>query len=121
VIEKKEWICRIPPRREARSMKQFDFSLFTDRQLELLKQQVEREIVKRREEARKLVRRRGGLIEGAGPKYRNPENPAETWSGKGKRPAWVEAALAGGKSLESLEIADDRPVTKGGQPPPEEA
>ncbi|HRZ07519.1 MAG TPA: H-NS histone family protein [Candidatus Competibacteraceae bacterium] len=23
------------------------------------------------------------------PKYRNPENPEQTWSGRGKRPAWV--------------------------------
>ena len=23
------------------------------------------------------------------PKYRNPENPDQTWSGRGKRPAWV--------------------------------
>jgi hypothetical protein len=101
-------------------MKQFDFSLFTDRQLELLARQVELEIVMRREEAKRLVRKRGGLIEGAGPKYRNPENPAETWSGKGKRPTWVEAALAEGKRLESLEIADDRPVTKKRQSPPED-
>jgi hypothetical protein len=113
MFEKKEWIGRIFPRCEARSMKQFDFSLFTDRQLELLARQVKLEIAKRREDAKKLVRRRGGLIEGAGPKYRNPANPAETWSGKGMRPAWVEAALAEGKSLESLEIADNRPVTKG--------
>jgi hypothetical protein len=102
-------------------MKKFDFSLFTDRQLEILARQVKLEIVKRREEARRLVRKRGGLVEGAGPKYRNPGNPAETWSGKGKRPAWVEAALADGKSLESLEISDDRPVTKDRRSPPEDA
>jgi hypothetical protein len=120
VIEKKEWIGHVHPRREARSMKQLDFSLFTDRQLELLARQVKLEIARRREEARRLVRRRGGLIEGAGPKYRNPENPAETWSGKGKRPAWVEAALVEGRSLESLEIADNRPVTRQRRPPPDE-
>jgi len=102
-------------------MKQFDFSLFTDRQLELLAKQVKLEVARRREEAKRLVRRRGGLIEGAGPKYRNPENPAETWSGKGKRPSWMAALLAEGKSLESLEIADDRPVTKGRRSPPDEA
>lgn len=102
-------------------MKEFDFLLFTDRQLEILARQVKCEIAKRREEAKRLVRRRGGLVEGAGPKYRNPENPAETWSGKGKRPTWVEAALAEGKSLESLEIADDRPVTKERRSPPEKA
>jgi hypothetical protein len=33
----------------------------------------------------------------------------------------VEAALAEGKSLESLEIADNRPVTKERQSPPKEA
>ena len=29
------------------------------------------------------------------PKYRNPENPEQTWSGRGKRPAWVVDYLAG--------------------------
>src|ERR1700712_5512283 len=28
------------------------------------------------------------------PKYRNPEEPLETWSGRGKRPRWLAAALA---------------------------
>lgn len=27
------------------------------------------------------------------PKYRNPENPAQTWSGRGKRPLWFSDAL----------------------------
>jgi len=27
------------------------------------------------------------------PKYRNPEDPAQTWSGRGKRPLWFVAAL----------------------------
>ena len=39
------------------------------------------------------------------PKYRNPSNAAETWSGRGKRPNWVNAALAAGKQLEDLAIA----------------
>ena len=93
-------------------MKEFDFSLFTDEQLEGLARQVKREFLERREEAERLVRRRGGLVDGGGPKYQNPENPAETWSGKGKRPAWVAAALAAGKPLESLEVSDDHPVAK---------
>ncbi|WP_329741442.1 H-NS histone family protein [Dyella sp. A6] len=29
----------------------------------------------------------------AAPKYRNPENATQTWSGRGKRPAWFVAAL----------------------------
>src|SRR5690349_3960339 len=27
------------------------------------------------------------------PKYRNPENPAQTWSGRGKRPLWFSEVL----------------------------
>lgn len=38
------------------------------------------------------------------PKYANPENAAETWTGRGRKPKWVEAALASGKSLEDLAI-----------------
>ena len=38
------------------------------------------------------------------PKYRNPEQPAETWSGRGKKPAWVVGQLSSGKKLEDLAI-----------------
>jgi DNA-binding protein H-NS len=38
------------------------------------------------------------------PKYRNPDNPAESWSGRGHRPRWLEAQLATGKTLQDLEI-----------------
>lgn len=38
------------------------------------------------------------------PKYANPENAEETWTGRGRKPKWVEAALAAGKSLEDLAI-----------------
>lgn len=27
------------------------------------------------------------------PKYRNPENPAQTWTGRGRQPSWVAEAL----------------------------
>lgn len=37
-------------------------------------------------------------------KYRNPANPAQTWSGRGRRPDWVNAALAEGKALSDLAI-----------------
>ena len=37
-------------------------------------------------------------------KYANPANTSETWSGRGRRPAWVIAALDSGKDLADLEI-----------------
>lgn len=40
----------------------------------------------------------------AAAKYRNPDNPKETWSGRGRKPRWFEAALKAGKSEASLQI-----------------
>jgi DNA-binding protein H-NS len=37
-------------------------------------------------------------------KYRDPENPHKTWSGRGRKPHWFIAALAAGKSPEDLAI-----------------
>lgn len=33
-------------------------------------------------------------------KYRNPADPTQQWSGRGRQPAWVKAWIASGKSLE---------------------
>ena len=37
------------------------------------------------------------------PKYRNAET-GDTWTGRGRQPKWVEAALNSGKTLEDLAI-----------------
>jgi DNA-binding protein H-NS len=42
------------------------------------------------------------------PKYRNPANAAEEWSGRGRRPKWVEEQLAAGKDLPDLRIQPPR-------------
>jgi DNA-binding protein H-NS len=39
------------------------------------------------------------------PKYRNPENPSETWAGRGLKPRWLTAAMKSGKKLEDFAIA----------------
>jgi len=38
------------------------------------------------------------------PKYRNPNEPSETWSGRGKQPRWLAAALKKGKKIEEFVI-----------------
>lgn len=38
------------------------------------------------------------------PKFRNPELPHETWSGRGKRPRWVTEQLRTGKKVDDLLI-----------------
>jgi DNA-binding protein H-NS len=37
-------------------------------------------------------------------KYRHPENPSITWSGRGRQPGWYKDALANGKSADDLLI-----------------
>ena len=34
--------------------------------------------------------------------FRNPENPNETWSGRGRRPGWFNAQIEAGKSQDEL-------------------
>ena len=38
------------------------------------------------------------------PKYANPEDPNQTWTGRGRQPNWVKTALAAGKSLDEMAI-----------------
>lgn len=37
-------------------------------------------------------------------RYANPANRDETWSGLGRRPQWVKAALDAGQSLDDLAV-----------------
>ncbi len=102
-----------------------DLSKLSLEELQTLAQDVDREIVTRREAERervlsqmrelaaslgltledvlKMERGKGGGI--VPPKYRNPADPSLTWTGRGKRPIWVNEALAAGKSLEDLAIS----------------
>jgi DNA-binding protein H-NS len=38
------------------------------------------------------------------PKYRNPQDPSETWAGRGKQPRWLTAQLSSGKKLDDFLI-----------------
>lgn len=46
------------------------------------------------------------------PKYRNPQT-SETWSGRGKRPRWLVAAVKSGRKIEEFQI--DRPASSTGR------
>ena len=47
---------------------------------------------------------RRGVRRKVKPKYRNPIDPSQTWTGRGKRPRWYSAALAAGKKEKDLAI-----------------
>ncbi|HJY91641.1 MAG TPA: H-NS histone family protein [Candidatus Acidoferrum sp.] len=49
------------------------------------------------------------------PKYRNPQNPAETWSGRGKQPRWLGAQLRAGKNLNKFLIVRSSTETRKAQ------
>jgi DNA-binding protein H-NS len=62
---------------------------------------------RRRTDASETDDRRGQVQ----PKYRNPDKHSETWSGRGRKPKWVEDKLASGKSLDDLLINPEPAVT----------
>ena len=37
-------------------------------------------------------------------KYANPADPSQTWTGRGRKPGWIIAAMDAGKSLDDMTI-----------------
>lgn len=50
-----------------------------------------------------LLGRKGKRTVGA-PKYANPADPSQTWTGRGRKPGWITEALAAGKTLDDMAI-----------------
>jgi len=40
------------------------------------------------------------------PKYRNPDDPSITWSGRGRHPRWLSELLAAGRAIDEFRIAE---------------
>ena len=66
--------------------------------IEDLARQVHRASVNERTDDRLAV----ALTERGGPRYRNPGKACETWSGRGRPPAWFDRAIHAGCSPESM-------------------
>jgi len=43
------------------------------------------------------------------PKFRNPAEPHQTWSGRGKRPHWVTELLDAGLNIQDFQISETTP------------
>ena len=37
-------------------------------------------------------------------KYSNPDDPTQTWTGRGRQPQWYKNAIDGGKTPEDMEV-----------------
>lgn len=104
--------------------KQPDLSKFSMDELKELRRNVDKEIAnfdkKKKAEALKAVqavaKEHGVSLEdlmgkkakargGAAPaKYRNPDDPTQTWSGRGRQPQWFKDHLTAGVKPEKMEI-----------------
>ncbi len=51
------------------------------------------------------------------PKFRNPEQPWETWAGRGKKPRWLTAQLKAGKQIDDFRIGSAAKAPSGFVPP----
>ena len=38
------------------------------------------------------------------PKYKNPDNPSENWSGRGRQPEWYKKAIEAGKTPKEMAL-----------------
>jgi DNA-binding protein H-NS len=47
---------------------------------------------------------RGGKGRTVAAKYANPDNPGETWTGRGRKPRWLNAKLQDGAKIEKFLI-----------------
>ena len=54
--------------------------------------------------AAKKATRKGRKLGKVAPKYRNPGNRAETWTGRGRQPRWMAELVAKGKKPEDFLI-----------------
>lgn len=78
---------------------------FKDRQLEKAREELEAVAKKHGVSLSAFTGGSGGRKrKSAAAKYAHPENPSLTWSGRGRRPGWVNDAFAAGKSLDDLKI-----------------
>ncbi len=104
-----------------------NLSELNEKQLEKLKGDIEKELTGRSKqklaEARKAVeeaakkhgfslqdvlgakaRGKAAAKPASAPKYSNPADTSQTWSGRGRQPEWFKAAIAAGKSPEDMAI-----------------
>lgn len=104
-------------------MAKVNFNKMSIPELEALQVEIEQTIKQRREQDRtslkqqmaematdagfsldELFGKANGKKPAAAPKYRNPENPSQTYSGRGRRPHWLEQQLKSGASIDDFLI-----------------
>ena len=73
---------------------------------QLLQQRIKQEKLQLEERLKRLQTPMSGRrpYPPVSPKYRNPDQPSETWAGRGKQPRWLVAQLRSGRRIEDFSI-----------------
>jgi len=50
------------------------------------------------------TRKPKGKAAASEPRFRNPDNPSQTWTGRGRQPGWFKTAMEKGKAPEDMVI-----------------
>jgi DNA-binding protein H-NS len=75
-----------------------------ERERNALRQEMEAMAQSRGFKLNEVVGGRGGKGRTVAAKYANPDNPAETWSGRGRKPKWLVAKLKDGAKMDKFLI-----------------
>jgi DNA-binding protein H-NS len=75
-------------------------------------QELQRRVREEREQARARIHALAAdagipldaLMQKGLPRYRNPADSGQTWTGRGRQPRWIAEALASGRSLDEFKI-----------------
>lgn len=77
---------------------------FKDRQIAAARAELEARAKELGYSLDQIVGGKGAPRAKVAPKYRNPKDASATWTGRGRKPLWVVAALEKGKKLEDFLI-----------------
>lgn len=84
---------------------QDELSSRKDQEVALLRENIARQAAELDIDPRELIAAPAKKTRAPGiPKYRNPSDPDQTWTGRGKRPVWLTKIVETGTPLESLLI-----------------
>ena len=83
---------------------------------QLLQQKIQQEKLRLEERLKRLQTPVSGRrpYPPVSPKYCNPDQPSETWAGRGKRPRWLVALLKSGRRIDdfSIQVQNGRQISK---------
>ena len=98
-------------------MKRSDFESMSIDELWMLYEEITTELAAKLHAEKKAIENRLSLLVGQNvreserrpypivlPKYRNPDEPFQTWAGRGKQPRWLTAQLRLGKRIDDFRI-----------------